>query len=70
MSPTGIVATTRFVAGSITETEFEPMLLTYRRVPDALRTGGIGFWPTGIVAVTVFVAVSMTEIEADRSFGT
>ncbi|CAB4983109.1 unannotated protein [freshwater metagenome] len=38
-APTGIVATTEFVAVSITETVFEPLFATYMRVPDGLSAG-------------------------------
>jgi hypothetical protein len=56
------VATTVFVAVSITETvESLPLFVTYARVPLGVMATPKGKEPTGIVAITVLLAVSITE---------
>lgn len=46
---------------SITDTESEPLLVTYTRAASGEAATPIGLLPTGIVAVTVLVAVSSTD---------
>jgi hypothetical protein len=69
--PAGIVATTLFVAASITETLLEPRFTTYTLLPsgvvNAIDPGSV---PTGIVATTLFVEVSITETVLSPAFET
>ena len=57
--PTRIVATTRFVAGSIRETLGPPLFATQTAPGETEIPSGCG--PTGIVAVTLFVCGSTRE---------
>src|SRR5580765_4582418 len=54
--PTRIVATTRFVAGSIRETLGPPAVATQTAPGETAMPSGCG--PTGMVAMTLFVAGS------------
>ena len=56
-TPTGTVALTALVLVSMTETEFEPALVTYACTPSGLMETSTGSAPTPIVATTVLVAV-------------
>ena len=58
--PTGIVATTRFVNGSMRETLGPPAFTTHTAPGDTATPTGCE--PTWIVARTLFVAGSMREI--------
>ena len=55
--PTGMVATTRFVAGSIRETLGPPAVATHTAPGETAIPSGLG--PTWMVAVTLFVEGSM-----------
>src|SRR5579859_5508553 len=57
--PTRIVATTRFVAGSMRETLGPPALATQTALGEMAIPAGCG--PTWMLAVTLFVAGSMRE---------
>src|SRR5213592_969828 len=59
LGPTRIVATTRFVAGSIRETLGPPALATHTAPGETEIPAGCG--PTPMVAVTLFVAGSKRE---------
>jgi hypothetical protein len=63
--PLGVVPTvigvTVFVATSIIETVFEPLLITPTFVPSGLTASPTGWVPTLTVAITVLVAVLITE---------
>jgi hypothetical protein len=58
--PTDVSLSTRFVAGSILETVFEPLFGTYT-VPSSAIAGFAGARPTGIVATTFSVRVLTRE---------
>ena len=60
-TPTGTVALTALVLVSMTETEFEPALVTYACAPSGLMITPTGSDPTPIVATTVLVVVLITE---------
>ena len=69
--PTEIgLPTTALVAVSITETVFEPELVTYTRAPFGVIAICSGVSPTEMVVRTAFVAVSTTETLAEPEFVT
>ena len=59
---TGIVAITVLFKAFITETELEPLLNTYTKLPSGLVTIWPGPFPTVIVVITELVAVLITQI--------
>src|SRR6266480_44284 len=67
--PTAIVFITRFVAGSMRETVFEPTLGT-KTVPSAATAGFSGWESTWIFASTFRVRGSSRQTESDRRFET
>src|SRR6185436_19190860 len=68
--PTVTVATTPFVAVSITDTDAESWLVTYTRVPAGFTATPNGPSCTGTVATTVRVAVSITDTLSEPQLAT
>ena len=55
---------------SITDTSFEPELVTYAKVPFGVMATRQGFVPTPTVARTALVAVWITETLLEFKFAT
>ena len=68
--PTGMVATTVFVAVLITETLAVPLFTAYAKTPFGSIANPSGVSPTGTVATTVLVAVAITETVLVVAFAT
>jgi hypothetical protein len=66
-SPTGIVATTLLVAGSITERVFRLEILTYTKPLDGLIATPDGPTPTGIVAITEYFCALAVPISEENT---
>jgi hypothetical protein len=66
-TPTGIVATTLLVAGSITETIFERTFATYTKPLDGLIATPDGRSPTGIVAITEYFCALAVPISEENT---
>jgi hypothetical protein len=66
-SPTGIVATTVLVLGSITETVFELALATYTKPLVGLIATPNGLLPTGIVAITEYFCALAVPISEENT---
>jgi hypothetical protein len=69
VAPTGTTSITRFVAGSIRESVFEPVFGTYT-VPSSAIAGFSGRLPTRIVATTLSVLGLSLETVFERRFET
>jgi hypothetical protein len=66
-TPTGIVATTLLVAGSITETVFKKALAKYTKPLVGLIATPDGPSPTGIVAITEYFCALAVPISEENT---